>query len=114
LNFINGADVSNPTQNFTDEEWRKLAYNGGRLYVAQAHEQMNGRGHGGHDGRVSQGYGHSSGCWNDNGGGRNVGAIGTDHNDGGQGTEMAGEDNAAGRDRGAQHGHGFGRGVYHH
>jgi hypothetical protein len=37
-NFINGIDVSDPTQNFTDEEWRKLAYNGGRLYVAQAHE----------------------------------------------------------------------------
>jgi hypothetical protein len=27
-----------PTQNFTDEEWRKLAYNGGWLYVAQARE----------------------------------------------------------------------------
>jgi hypothetical protein len=35
-NFINGVDVSDPTQNLTDEEWRKLAYNGGRLYVAQA------------------------------------------------------------------------------
>jgi hypothetical protein len=33
-----GVDVSDPTQNFTDEEWRKLAYNGGRLYVAQARE----------------------------------------------------------------------------
>jgi hypothetical protein len=45
--FINGIDVSDPTQNFTDEEWRKLAYNGGRLYVAQAQEQMNGWGCGG-------------------------------------------------------------------
>jgi hypothetical protein len=26
------------TQNFTDEEWRKLAYNGGWMYVAQARE----------------------------------------------------------------------------
>ncbi len=43
-NFINGIDVSDLTQNFTDEEWRKLAYNGGWLYVAQAREQMNGRG----------------------------------------------------------------------
>jgi hypothetical protein len=33
-----------------DEEWMKLVFNGGRLYVAQAHEQMNDRGHGGHDG----------------------------------------------------------------
>jgi hypothetical protein len=35
-NFINGIDVLDPTQNFTDEEFRKLAYNGGWLYVAQA------------------------------------------------------------------------------
>jgi hypothetical protein len=38
-----------------DEEWRKLAYNGGRLYVAQACEQMNGRGCGGRDGCGGQG-----------------------------------------------------------
>jgi hypothetical protein len=49
-NFINGIDVSDLTQNFMDEEWRKLVYNGGWLYVAQACEQMNGRGCGGHDG----------------------------------------------------------------
>jgi hypothetical protein len=30
-----------------DEEWRKLAYNGGRLYVAQARERMNCWGRGG-------------------------------------------------------------------
>jgi hypothetical protein len=111
-NFINGIDVSDPTQNFMDEEWRKLAYNGGRLYVTQACEQMNGQGRGGRDGRGSQVYGCSGGRWNDNGGDHNVGAIGTDHNDGGQGTEMAGEGNAAGRDCGAQHGHGFCHGAY--
>jgi hypothetical protein len=117
-NFINGVDVLDLTQNFMDEEWRKLAYNGGRMYVAQAREQMNGRGRGGRDGRGSRGDGcnggHNGGRWNGNGGGCNVGAIGTDHNDGGQGTEMAGKGNAAGRDRGAQHGHGFGRGAYRH
>jgi hypothetical protein len=37
-NFINGIDVSDPTQNFMDEKWRKLAYNGGQLYMAKAHE----------------------------------------------------------------------------
>ena len=37
-NFINGIDVLDLTQNFMDEEWRKLVYNGGWLYVAQAHE----------------------------------------------------------------------------
>jgi hypothetical protein len=64
---------------------------------------------------TGQGYGHSGECWNDNGGGCYVSAIGTDHNDGGQGTEMGGKGNAAGRgDHGAQHGHGFGRGDYHH
>jgi hypothetical protein len=33
-----------------------------------------------------------------------------DRNEGGQGTEMAGEGNVVGGDRGAQHGHG----AYHH
>jgi hypothetical protein len=56
----------------------------------------------------------SGGCWSDNGGGHNVGAIGMDCNDGGQGTEMAGKGNAAGRDCGAQHGGGFGHGAYRH
>jgi hypothetical protein len=37
-NFINGVDKLDPTRNFPDEEWRKLAYNGGQLYVAQARE----------------------------------------------------------------------------
>ncbi len=72
--------------------------------MAQACERMNGRGRGGH-GRGGQGDGHSCGRWNDNGGSHNVGAIGTDCDDGGQGTEMAGKGNAAGGgDRGAQHG----------
>jgi hypothetical protein len=62
-------------------EWRKLAYNGGWLYVAQAHERMNGRGCGGCDGCGSRGDGCSGGHWNDNGGGHNVGAFGTDCND---------------------------------
>jgi hypothetical protein len=35
-NFINGVDVLDLTQNFIDEECRKLAYNGGWVYVAQA------------------------------------------------------------------------------
>ncbi len=83
--------------------------------MALAHERMNGRGRGGFDGRGGRGYGCSGECWNNNGGGHNVGAIGTDRNDGGHGTEMAGEGNAAaGGDRGAQHGRGFGRGAYHH
>ncbi len=33
-----GVDVSDLTQNFMDEEWRKLVYNGRWLYVAQACE----------------------------------------------------------------------------
>jgi uncharacterized membrane protein YgcG len=35
-NFINGVDVLDLTQNFIDEEWRKLVYNGGWVYVAPA------------------------------------------------------------------------------
>ncbi len=63
---------------------------------------------------ASQGDGCSGGHWNNNAGGCNVGAVGTECNDVGQGTEMVGEGNAAGRDCGAQHGHGFGHGAYSH
>jgi hypothetical protein len=52
---------------------------------------MNGRGRGGHNGRCDQNDGHSGGRWNDNGGVCNIGAVGTDRNDGGQGNETAGE-----------------------
>jgi hypothetical protein len=97
-----------------DEEWMKLVFNGRWLYVAQAHEQMNGRGCGCHDGCVGRDDDCSGGCWNDNGGGCNIGAMGMDCNDGGQGNEMAGKGNVAGGDHGAQHGHGFGHGAYHH
>jgi hypothetical protein len=37
-----------------------------------------------------------------------------DCNDGGQGTIMAGKGNVEGRDRGAQHCHGFDHGAYLH
>jgi hypothetical protein len=36
--IIIGVDVLDLTQNFMDEEWRKLVYNGRWLYVAQACE----------------------------------------------------------------------------
>jgi hypothetical protein len=36
--IINGINVLDATQNFMDKEWRKFAYNGRWLYVAQAHE----------------------------------------------------------------------------
>ena len=75
---------------------------------------MNGRGRGGRGGRGGRNDVQGGGRWNDNGGGCNVGAVGMDHNDGGQGTEMAGKGNIAGGDHGAQHGCGFGRGAYHH
>jgi hypothetical protein len=115
LPIINGIDVSDPTQNFMDEEWRKLLFNGRWSYVAQACEQINGWGCGGCDGRGGQGDGHGGGCWNDDGGGHNIGAMGMDHNDSGKGTEMSGKgNNGAGGDHGAQHGHGFGCGVYRH
>jgi hypothetical protein len=52
---------------------------------------MKGRGRGGHNGCCDQNDGHSGGHWNDNGGGCNIGAVGTDHNDGGQGNETAGK-----------------------
>ncbi len=75
---------------------------------------MNGQGHGGCDGCGGRGDGCSGGCWNDNGGGCNVDAVGIDCKDGGQHTEMAGEGNAAGGDHGAQHGCGLDHQAYHH
>jgi hypothetical protein len=49
------------------------------------------------------------------GSGRNIGAMGTDHNGGGQGAEMADKgNNGGGGDHGTQHGHGFGHGAYCH
>jgi hypothetical protein len=56
--------------------------------VAQAYEQMNSQGCKGCDGHGGQGDGCSGGHWNDNGGGCNIGAMGMDHSDGGQGKQF--------------------------
>ena len=58
---INGIDVSDPTRSFTNDEWSKLARNGGQAFVMQARERMAGRGgraggrDGGHDGGRGRG-----------------------------------------------------------
>jgi hypothetical protein len=99
---INGVDVADLTCSFTNEEWEQLAWNGGRQYVTQARERMNGRGRG----RGGQG-GHSSG------GGRNASGAPLDRNQGEM--DMNGNEQTQGGgngDRGAQHGRGFGRGAY--
>jgi len=97
---INGIDVSNPTRSFTDVEWEALGYNGGRAYVAQARERMNGGG-GGRDGGRGRG----------GGGGRNISATDTGNADEGQ-EEDAPAGGAGRGDRGGRNGRGFGRGRY--
>ena len=66
--MINGVDVSDPTRNFTANEWNSLGWNGGRAYVAQTWERINrirsgGQGGGHYAGR---GYGRGGGLFNVN------------------------------------------------
>ena len=93
---INGVDVADPTRSFTNEEWEQLAWNGGRQYVTQARERMNGRGRGrgrgGQGGRSSGGSHNASGAASD----RNQGEMDTNGNEQTQG--------GGNGDRGAQHG----------
>jgi len=97
---INGVDVADPTRSFTNEEWEQLAWNGGRQYVNQARERMNGRGRGGRGGR-----------WN--GGGRNASGAASDRTQEETDTNTNDQNQGNGNgDRGAQHGRGFGRGAY--
>ena len=62
--MINGVDISDPTRSFKATEWNILGSNGGRAYIAQAWDCMNGRGRGGRDG-VRE-YGRGSGPRNAN------------------------------------------------
>jgi len=101
--MINGVDVSDPTRAFTNDKWARLEYNGGRSYVLQARERMNGRGgRGGRGGRDNRGGGRS------NGDGRNVGAVGLERGENGSQDEGSNQQQNGGGERGAQHGRGFG------
>jgi hypothetical protein len=94
---INGIDVTDPTRSFLDPEWEALAYNGGRAYVMQARERINGRGRGRDSGR---------------GGQRNASGVNSaDNTDSGAAEEEAAAP-ATGGDRGARNGRGFGRNAY--
>ena len=88
--MINGVDVLDPTRAFTDDEWSRLAYNGGQQYVYQARDRMNGRGRGGRGGRDGRGGNR------DGGRGRNVGAAGSDRNESGNGEDTAGSSGTGG------------------
>jgi len=104
--LINGVDVSDPTRGFTEEEWGRLAWNGGRQYVNQARERINNRGgRGGRVGRDGRGGNRSYG------GGHNVSSAGLER-DNEQVQEGPDPQQNGNTDRGAQHGRGFGRGAY--
>ena len=96
--IINGVDVTDPTRSFQDSEWESLGYNGGRQYVMQARERINGRGRGRETGR---------------GGQQNAsGVASADHNDSGVAAEEALPAGQANGDKGARNGRGFGRNAY--
>ena len=101
-NTINGVDVSDPTRGFSDDEWERLRLNGGRQYIINARERMNGRG--GRGGRGREG-----------GGGRfaqrNAAEVESSNR---QEQEQDADSVPSGRgnERGGRNGRGFGRGAY--
>jgi len=101
--MINGVDVSDPTRAFDNNEWEALRHNGGRAYVNQARERING------------GRGRGRGRDQGRGGGRNIGAVERNNQEQGGGENQQQGGNNAGRgngERGGQNGRGFGRGAY--
>ena len=112
--MINGIDVSNPTRNFTADEWTSLGWNGEQVCVAKARERMNGIGYGGRGG--GHDVGREYGC---GGGLRNVNELNSNnscgHDEGQQVGQGQGQGHRAvhGRDKGGRNGTGFGRGDYH-
>ena len=59
--MIKGHEISDPTRNFTANEWTSLGWNGGKAYVAQALECMGRRGRGGKCGGRDGGRRYRSG-----------------------------------------------------
>ena len=95
--MINGIDISNPTRNFTDQEWDALGPNGGRAIVQQMRDRVNGRG---------RGRGGRSGGRGDDGN-RNVGAVNRD-----EAQCEQNDDASQASERGSRNGNNFGRGRY--
>lgn len=95
---INGVDVSNPTRDFSTEEWNALGADGWR-YVQSARDRINGAktGRGGDRGRGRGG----------GGGDRSIGAVAKDKHD----TDSGEQDSGSG-ERGSKNGRNFGRGAY--
>ena len=106
-NMINGVDVSDPTRNFTTQEWNDLTWNGGIAYVMQARERM---------GREGRGRGRGRGRDDGRGGGRdgqrNTSALHSDTPDQQHSNNDGNTNTGQGNERGAQHGRRFGRGAY--
>jgi len=97
---INGVDVTDPTRNFTADEWERLGT--ARSYVTQQRTRT-GRG-GRTGGRNSNGNGNSDGQ-------RNASATNTT-SDGNTVATTNSESNTTISERGSQNGRGFGRGAY--
>ena len=104
---INGINVTDPTQSFTDDEWTWLGPNWGRAYVTYQRLHINGRGRG------ANGRGGVRG-----GNDQNMSVADVDQNTThSTGTEkIHGQNQGTGRigDRNGRNGGCFGRGAYQH
>ena len=101
---INGVDVSDPTRNFTQDEWNPLGPT--QNYVIQRHMEIHGRGNR-YQGQHARGGGRD--------GQRNIGAMGQAGDE--TGGASGGNDQQHGNggrqgERGGRNGRGFGRGAY--
>jgi hypothetical protein len=101
---INGIDVTDPTRNFTAEEWEALGPNNGRALVMQMRERSNNRG-----GWTGHGRGRGRGN-NSTRAERNVNAVTSDETPDNETSTIT--DSARSNDRGGRNGRGFGRGAY--
>jgi hypothetical protein len=103
---INGIDVSDPTRNFTTDEWERLG--AARSYVTQQRSIANGRNSGGRN----AGRGNNTNTNNQ----RNTSAANTTtNNDTTTGTvasDTQSQSNTTISERGSQNGRSFGRGAY--
>jgi hypothetical protein len=105
---INGIDVSDPTRNFSSDEWERLGT--ARAYVTQQRSIANGRSSGGRTGGRS-----TSTPRGGNNDGRNASATQTSTNDNSNDTsnhDNQSQSNTTISERGSQNGRSFGRGAY--
>jgi hypothetical protein len=105
-NMINGVDISDPTRNFTSQEWDTLGE--GRAIVMQMRNRANGRGNNNQGTGRGRGRGRGRGG-NRNAGTNNVSSVTFEDEVHEQDESQSGDTR---NERGGRNGRGFGRGAY--